>query len=283
MALRAAIQGRGLLEPAERDLRLSASGERFFAGLDIDVNELHKRQRHFTRACLDWSERQPLPAGALGAALIDQFVTRVWVSRRRNDRAVHVTAAGRRGLRRWCGLGGRGRQRGGAAMTADEACLASARLGAALVTASTVAWSTAGFFTRLIDVDAWTLLVWRGAFGGLFIAGTVLWQHRPDSSTSCARGAARPGSLVADTHGGDLGAALLLQANGLLEGIGVIPVHHEMPGGAISFAASSIERKVGNGFGSSTPAGVGHGGYAKTTPDQSAPRCREAEGDIGSR
>ena len=161
--------------------------------------------------------------------------------------------------------------------------LAWHRLGAALVTASTVAWSIAGLFTRLIDVDAWTLLVWCGAFGGLFIAGTVLWQHRPDSSTSCARGAARPGSLVADTHGGDLGAALLLQANGLLEGIGVIPVHHEMPGGAISFAASSIERKVGNGFGSSTPAGVGHGGYAKTTPDQSAPRCREAEGDIGSR
>jgi hypothetical protein len=130
VALRAAIQGRGLLEPAERDLRLSASGERFFAGLGIDVNELHKRRRHFARACLDWSERQPHPAGALGAALMDQFVTRDWVSRRRNDRAVHVTAAGRRGLRRWFGLDGRGRQRGGAAMTADEACLQSARRGA---------------------------------------------------------------------------------------------------------------------------------------------------------
>jgi drug/metabolite transporter (DMT)-like permease len=44
------------------------------------------------------------------------------------------------------------------------------RLGLALIIASTIAWSTAGFFTRLIPLDAWTLLAWRGIFGGLGIA-----------------------------------------------------------------------------------------------------------------
>lgn len=44
------------------------------------------------------------------------------------------------------------------------------RLGLVLTTASAVAWSTAGFFTRLIPLDSWTMLIWRGAFGALGIA-----------------------------------------------------------------------------------------------------------------
>lgn len=50
------------------------------------------------------------------------------------------------------------------------------RLGLVLVTASAVAWSTAGFFTRLIALDTWTLLAWRGVFGavGIVVAIVVL-------------------------------------------------------------------------------------------------------------
>jgi drug/metabolite transporter (DMT)-like permease len=43
------------------------------------------------------------------------------------------------------------------------------RLGSVLVAASAVAYSTAGFFTRLIDLDVATLLLWRGLFAGLFM------------------------------------------------------------------------------------------------------------------
>ncbi|MCB1491009.1 MAG: DMT family transporter [Rhodobiaceae bacterium] len=44
------------------------------------------------------------------------------------------------------------------------------QLGVLLILVSTAAWSTAGFFTRLIDLDVWTMLAWRGLFGaaGLF-------------------------------------------------------------------------------------------------------------------
>ena len=56
--------------------------------------------------------------------------------------------------------------------------MTKAWLGTLILTASAVAYSTAGFFTRFIHVDAWTLLFWRGVFAGLFIAGVIAWQER---------------------------------------------------------------------------------------------------------
>ncbi len=48
------------------------------------------------------------------------------------------------------------------------------RLGLLLVTASAVAWSTAGLFTRLIPVETWSMLVWRGVFGALGIFAVMV-------------------------------------------------------------------------------------------------------------
>ena len=53
-----------------------------------------------------------------------------------------------------------------------------ALVGAVLLAASAVAYSSGGFYTRLIDLDAWTMLFWRGLFGGLFLAGMVAWRER---------------------------------------------------------------------------------------------------------
>lgn len=44
------------------------------------------------------------------------------------------------------------------------------RAGIALVAAAAIAWSTAPFFTRLLHLDSWTILFWRGLFAGGFIA-----------------------------------------------------------------------------------------------------------------
>src|ERR1700752_3459331 len=43
------------------------------------------------------------------------------------------------------------------------------RAGIVLIIAAAVAWSTAPFFTRLLHFDSWTILFWRGLFGGGFI------------------------------------------------------------------------------------------------------------------
>jgi len=40
------------------------------------------------------------------------------------------------------------------------------RAGIVLIVAAAVAWSTAPFFTRLLHYDSWTILFWRGIFGG---------------------------------------------------------------------------------------------------------------------
>ena len=53
------------------------------------------------------------------------------------------------------------------------------RLGLVLVTAAATAWSTAPFFTRLLPFDAWTILFWRGVFGGGgIVAFLVLTEGR---------------------------------------------------------------------------------------------------------
>jgi drug/metabolite transporter (DMT)-like permease len=51
-------------------------------------------------------------------------------------------------------------------------------LGTLLIIGSAVAYSLSGYFTRLITLDVWTLLFWRGIFGGLFIGAYVAWRHR---------------------------------------------------------------------------------------------------------
>ena len=60
-------------------------------------------------------------------------------------------------------------------------------LGIVLVVLSAFAFSTAGFFTRLIETDAWTMLFWRGLFGGLFIAGFVVWRERTQTVAAFRR------------------------------------------------------------------------------------------------
>jgi len=50
-------------------------------------------------------------------------------------------------------------------------------LGVGILTASAVAYSLAGYFTRLIPLDAVTLLFWRGLFAGVFILLVVWWRH----------------------------------------------------------------------------------------------------------
>ena len=62
------------------------------------------------------------------------------------------------------------------------------RLGLIFVTASAIAWSTAGLFTRIISLDVGTMLVWRGVFGALgILAVAKRWNsHRCCQKTAYA-------------------------------------------------------------------------------------------------
>lgn len=65
-----------------------------------------------------------------------------------------------------------------------------------LTGASAVAYSTAGFFTRLIPLDVWTVLFWRGIFAGVFIGSVVVWQSR-GRTVAAVRAIGRPGVIAA--------------------------------------------------------------------------------------
>ena len=75
---------------------VTASGQRGFEALGIDLAATRALRRRFAFACLDWSERRPHLGGALGAAVLDLARRRRWIAQDLDSRALRVTAEGRR-------------------------------------------------------------------------------------------------------------------------------------------------------------------------------------------
>jgi DNA-binding transcriptional ArsR family regulator len=70
------------------------------AGLDVAAISASKRsKRVLCRPCIDWSERRPHLAGALGAALCTHCLDNGWIRRIDGTRAVAITRKGEQGLR----------------------------------------------------------------------------------------------------------------------------------------------------------------------------------------
>jgi len=65
-----------------------------------------------------------------------------------------------------------------------------------LIVLSAIAYSSAGFFTRLIHLDAWTMLFWRGLFAGLLILCVIVAQER-GRTIAAIRAVGGPGFLAA--------------------------------------------------------------------------------------
>jgi DNA-binding transcriptional ArsR family regulator len=62
----------------------------------IDVDAAYAARRQFAFACVDWSERRPHLAGALGAAVLHRLLGQKWVVRDLDSRVLRLTALGRR-------------------------------------------------------------------------------------------------------------------------------------------------------------------------------------------
>jgi DNA-binding transcriptional ArsR family regulator len=74
------------------------------SGLGVDLREVSSSRRPFALGCLDWSERRPHVAGALGAALASRSLEAGWVERLERSRALRVTDEGRTALRERLGI-----------------------------------------------------------------------------------------------------------------------------------------------------------------------------------
>jgi DNA-binding transcriptional ArsR family regulator len=99
-----ALIERGVLHPDGRQFQLMPGGETFLSGMGLDLAAARASRRAFAPACLDWSERVPHVAGALGAGLLSLLFEKGWLKRMPDSRAVQLTAAGRRGLEQKFGV-----------------------------------------------------------------------------------------------------------------------------------------------------------------------------------
>ena len=99
-----ALVYRGVLAERGDEFVVTPEGVEWFGDFGIDIPALRRVRRAFARQCLDWSEHRPHVAGALGAAITDQFFARGWVERIPDSRGVMITRAGQRSLRRVLGI-----------------------------------------------------------------------------------------------------------------------------------------------------------------------------------
>ena len=83
---------------------LTRAGTRFFTEFGIELPALRSTRRHFCRLCLDWTERRPHIAGAVGAALTQRYFDLRWMDRMKHGHAVIVTPLGRRSLQETFGI-----------------------------------------------------------------------------------------------------------------------------------------------------------------------------------
>ncbi|HZO23746.1 MAG TPA: helix-turn-helix transcriptional regulator [Steroidobacteraceae bacterium] len=80
--------------PVADEYELSAEGARALAMLGVNVDAARAQRRRFAYACVDWSERRPHMAGALGAALLQLALKRRWVVQELDSRALRLTRTG---------------------------------------------------------------------------------------------------------------------------------------------------------------------------------------------
>jgi DNA-binding transcriptional ArsR family regulator len=103
VAVARSLEADGTLVLRDEDYVIGSAADARLAKLGIDLGGLNGR-RPLVRACLDWSEREPHVAGALGAAIASRFFELGWIKRRDRNRSVETTPDGLAGLARELGV-----------------------------------------------------------------------------------------------------------------------------------------------------------------------------------
>ena len=94
VAVTEALIAQGLLEQVDKEYRIPAKGEEWFHELGIDLQLLRRKRRLFAPTCMDWTERRPHLAGALGDELAARFFELGWVERQEGTRGIRITKRG---------------------------------------------------------------------------------------------------------------------------------------------------------------------------------------------
>jgi DNA-binding transcriptional ArsR family regulator len=92
------LLARRTLVPAEGQLVLSDRGREEMVALGV---ELPTATRRFAYPCLDWSERRDHVAGSFAVAFLEHALSRGWLRRAKDSRAVSLTPSGSAALAPW--------------------------------------------------------------------------------------------------------------------------------------------------------------------------------------
>jgi DNA-binding transcriptional ArsR family regulator len=98
VALADALVAQSCIVLGEDGGQVTRKGRKVLTGFGLDLNDTGRQRRTFCRPCLDWSERRPHLAGALGAALTSRCFELGWIGRLRDSRAVSITKIGQSGF-----------------------------------------------------------------------------------------------------------------------------------------------------------------------------------------
>jgi DNA-binding transcriptional ArsR family regulator len=82
----------------------TARGDKVLASFGLDLDTISRKKRIYCRPCLDWTERRPHLAGAVGAAIAERCFALGWVQRVHGSRALNVSPSGKAGFARAFGI-----------------------------------------------------------------------------------------------------------------------------------------------------------------------------------
>ena len=99
-----ALVAREYIALDDQAAEITTSGARFFTRFGIGLPARGSARRCVCRLCLDWTERRPHIAGAVGEGITQRCFELGWIERLEGSQAVIVTPLGRRGLRRTFGV-----------------------------------------------------------------------------------------------------------------------------------------------------------------------------------
>jgi len=83
---------------------ITTAGTRFLTAFGVELPPLRSTRRRLCRLCLDWTERRPHIAGAVGIAITTRCFDLGWIERTTRSHAVVVTPSGRRGFQKTFGI-----------------------------------------------------------------------------------------------------------------------------------------------------------------------------------
>jgi DNA-binding transcriptional ArsR family regulator len=98
VALADALAAREHVVLTEDGGMVTPAGEEFLHGFGVDVHQNGYGRRAFCRPCMDWSERRPHLAGAVGAAVAARCFEIGWISHAREPRVLKILPKGVRGF-----------------------------------------------------------------------------------------------------------------------------------------------------------------------------------------